>query len=252
VGYRQQVSLGRTAGAGLGLSYREWNADAPGLPLVLLHGITGSSADWEPVSRHLDYRRAIALDARGHGDSEWDSDEAYGGDQHFADVAMALDALGLEQCILVGFSMGGSVAILAAAALPERVAGVVVVDSYPYPRMTPGSRRIAHWISDLEDGWPGFDPAIARHFRQMLASGADDRLDLTSMWENIQCPALVVRGGYSDVLPEHLAEDMVRRQPRARLATVPGAWHSVPLARPLELAHLICGFADEVWEQGPG
>jgi pimeloyl-ACP methyl ester carboxylesterase len=55
----------RVPGAGLSLAYREWNADADGEPLVLLHGITGSSADWEATARRIPNRRIIAFDARG-------------------------------------------------------------------------------------------------------------------------------------------------------------------------------------------
>ena len=228
------------------LRAREWAASESKLPLVLLHGITGSSADWEPVMRHLPGRRAIALDARGHGGSEWDPEEAYAGDQHFADVATALEALEIARCVVAGFSMGGSVAILAAAAMPERVAGVVVIDSYPHPRMTAGSRRIAQWLSAYGEDYASFDPAIARHFRAMLDAGSDSRLDLTSMWESIACPALLVRGELSDVLPAALAAEMLDRQPRARLVTIAGVAHTVTTVRPREVAEAMAGFVGEV------
>ena len=138
------AATGEVAGSGLVLRYRAWGPEAPGVPLVLLHGITGSSRDWEGFVRFLPARPVFALDARGHGESDWDAEEAYGGDQHFADVAVALDRLAIRRCVLAGFSMGGGVAIIAAAALPSRVAGLVVIDSYPHPKMTAGSRRIAN------------------------------------------------------------------------------------------------------------
>jgi esterase len=234
--------LARIRGAGLNLAYREWNASAPGEPIVLLHGITGSSADWTTVAGHLEGRRVIALDARGHGASDWDPDEAHGGDQHFADVATALDALGIERCTIAGFSMGGGVAIIAAAALPERISTVVVIDTYPHPEMTPGSRRIASWVSSYAEAGAWFDPAIARHFREQLAEGRDARLDLWPMWEAIQCPVLIVRGDLSDVLPADAALEMVTRQPRAQLATIPGIAHRIPYAKPRELAKAIMEF----------
>lgn len=233
----------RVAGDGLMLAFREWNRDAPGEPLVLLHGIAGSSADWEATVRHLGQRRVIAFDARGHGGSDWDPGEAYGGDQHFSDVATALDALGVERCTLAGFSMGGGVAIIVAAALPERVSGVVVVDTYPQPQMTPGSRRIAGWVSRFSEANPGFDPAIARHFRDQLAAGDARRLDLWPMWESLECPALIVRGESSDVLPLEVATEMLQRQPAASLVTVAGVAHGVPYARPQELADAITSFS---------
>ncbi len=231
--------LARVRGAGLDLVYREWNATAPGEPIVLLHGITGSSADWAATATYVLERRIIALDARGHGGSKWDPDEAYGGDQHFADVATALDGLGIERCLLAGFSMGGGIAIMAAAALPDRVSGVVVVDTYPHPEMTPGSRRIASWISSYAATGAWFDPAIARHFREQLATGREARLDLWPLWEAIECRTLVVRGGLSDVLPATIAQEMVARQPLARLVTIPGVAHRIPYAKPRELAAAI-------------
>lgn len=238
----ESTPLRRVVGDGLTLAFREWNGDAPGEPLVLLHGIAGSSADWEATVRHLGNRRIIAFDARGHGESDWDPGEAYGGDQHFSDVATALDALGIDRCTVIGFSMGGGVAMIVAAALPERVSGVVVVDTYPQPEMTPGSRRIAGWVSRFTEGTARFDPAIARHFRDQMAAGQHARLDLWPMWESIECPVLVVRGDNSDVLPAEVAAEMLRRQPAARLVTVPGVAHGVPYARPRELAAAISSF----------
>lgn len=236
-------ALPRIPGDGLSLAFREWNAEAESMPVVLLHGVTGSSADWIAAARHLEGWRTLALDARGHGQSDWDAGEGYGGDQHFADVVSALEALEVERCILAGFSMGGGVAMMTAAALPDRVAGVVVADTYPDPRMTPGSRRIAGWIAACQGSAGWFDPAIARQFSNRLAAGQDDRLDLWPMWEAISSPALIVRGAHSDVLPAPVAEEMLRRQPRASLATIPGVAHGLPYLRPRELAESINAFA---------
>ena len=233
----------RVAGAGLSLAYREWNGDCAGEALVLLHGIAGSSSAWEATAGHFGGRRVIAFDARGHGESDWDADEAYGGDQHFADIATALEALGIGRCTLAGFSMGAGIAMIAAACIPERVAGVVVIDSYPSPEMTPGSRRIASWVSTYQGG-ARFDPAIARHFREQLQAGREARLDLWPMWEAISCPVVLIRGEQSDVLPAPLADEMIRRQPLAKLVTMAGVGHPIPLLRPRELADAISGFVD--------
>ena len=248
---------GRVSGDGLLLAYREWGGgEGHESPLVLLHGLTGRGADWEPVVRQLaPSRRMIALDARGHGDSDWAEDAAYAGDAHFADVATALDALGIARCTLVGYSMGGSVAILVAGALPERVERLVVVDAYPAPEMTPGSRRIAEIVAHLYgrthdahqppdsgrgwDQWSSFDPAIARKMAEELEAGDARRLDLWPLWEALGCPVLLVRGEHSDVLPAPLAAEMLVRQPRARLATVRGAAHDIPFTHARELAELI-------------
>lgn len=243
----------RVAGDGLSLAYRSWGAERDGLlSVVLLHGLTGSGADWAPVAERLAAagRRVIALDARGHGASDWSPEAAYAGDAHFADVVMALDELGVRRCLLAGYSMGGGVAMLAAGAMPERVAAVAVIDAYPAPEMTPGSLQIAEWVAAFSlsgvNGRPGFDPAIARRFAEDLAAGAARRLDLWPFWEALTQPALLVRGARSTVLPEALAAEMLARQPVARLVTIPDTGHQIPFARPAALAAHLLAFLETV------
>jgi esterase len=240
------ATSGRAPGFGLTLAYREWDAGARGLPLILLHGITRSSVHWEGVARRLAGRRLIAFDARGHGESDWDPAEEYSTDQHFADLATALRALGIDRCILAGFSMGGGIAMLTAASLPDRIAGVAIIDAYPHPEMSAGSRRIAHWVSTSAHHHEHFDLAIARHFRDLLAAGLETRLDLRPMWQAIECPALVVRGANSDVFPALLADEMIASQPRSRLVTIDGVAHPIPARKPRELAALLSAFAEDV------
>jgi pimeloyl-ACP methyl ester carboxylesterase len=231
------------------LAVHRWGQRSDALPVVLLHGIGGLGSDWTPVAEILATQcEVFAPDARGHGDSPWSPEEAYHTDAHFADVACLLDSLGIERCVLVGYSMGGGVAILTAAALPGRIAGLVVVDAYPAPEMTPGSRGIARTLAAhaynpplLPGGRPRFDPAIARRMASDLAAGAP-RTDLWPMWEAIECPVLLVRGETSDVLPAALAHEMLARQPRARLQTVAATGHQVLYRRPVELAEAIAGF----------
>ena len=233
----------RVPGAGLNLAWREWNARAPGDPIVLLHGITGSSNDWHSMASLLDGRRVIAFDARGHGESDWDPGEAYAVDMHFADVATALAELEIERCILAGFSMGGGVAMLAAAALPERVAALAVIDAYPHPEQTPGSARIARWVSMSAGETRHFDPAISRHFRELLEAGIATRADLRTMWEAVTCPTVVVRGGASEVLPAEMAAEMIAALPHAQLKTIEGVGHGIPHAKPRELATILLQLA---------
>jgi pimeloyl-ACP methyl ester carboxylesterase len=238
---------GIVAGDGLHLRFYEWGPPGDPEPVVLLHGIAGSAHDWLGVARALaPLRRVIALDARGHGASDWSAEEAYAPDQHFADLCIALKTLGAERSTVAGFSMGGALATMFAAALPEQTKALVVVDAYPDPEMTPGSRRIAEFISARyrlgTNGLPaGFDPAIARRLSEELASGAPRRLDLWPFWEVAAAPALLVRGALSDVLTAPLAQRMLDRRPGASLLTVDGVAHQIPQRRPIELARGILG-----------
>jgi pimeloyl-ACP methyl ester carboxylesterase len=229
-------TTGSVAGNGLRLRYHEWGSEASAhgqaaVPLVCLHGIGGDADDWDEVARAFaGERRVIALDARGHGDSEWSPTADYSTDAHFADLACALEALGIERCVLAGYSMGGGVAILAAHALADRVERLVVVDTYPGPQMTEGSRRIAGFIAQgpwLKDGRPRFDPAISAAFARDLEAGEPRRLDLWPHWDALECPTLLVRATESRVLPESVALEMQSRLPHTQLVTLEGATHGV-------------------------
>ncbi|MGD9892720.1 MAG: alpha/beta fold hydrolase [Dehalococcoidia bacterium] len=227
------------------LACRVWPGPDSAMPVVLLHGLAQSSAAWQVVATRLSRSRTVfAWDARGHGGSDWATDAAYAGDAHFADVARALDALGIERCILVGFSMGGGVAILCGGALPDRVARLVVVDAYPDPIMSPGSRQIAEFIAAYRSAErrPPFDPAIARSMAEQLSGDDPRRLDLWPFWEAGEQPALLVRGARSTVLTEAMAAEMVRRRPSSRLTTIPHVAHPILAQRPAELAAAIESF----------
>lgn len=229
----------------LRLAYRRWHGPSSAPPVILLHGLTQSAAVWRSIAVALAQRRSvIAWDARGHGSSDWASDAAYAGDSHFADVRLALDALQIERCTLIGFSMGGAVAILCAGAMPERIARLVVIDAYPDPIMSPGSRQIAEYIASYRPNGnrPPFDPAIARAMAEQLEQDDPRRLDLWPFWEACDQPALVVRGAHSAVLTESMAAEMIRRRPSARLVTIPDVAHPIPTLRPAELTIAIESF----------
>ena len=89
--------------------FLEWG-DPGAAPLVLLHGGNQSAHSWDLVSLHLAGRyRVLALDQRGHGDSEWARDAAYGIGEMAEDAIAFIAQLGLERPIVMGHSMGGRV-----------------------------------------------------------------------------------------------------------------------------------------------
>jgi len=103
---------------------------APGRPVLFVHALGGSSRQWRAQLAHLRRRRrAVALDFRGHGDSEpAPSADAYSIDSYRDDVAAVADALDLDHFVLAGHSLGATVALEYAAQHPERVAGLLLVD----------------------------------------------------------------------------------------------------------------------------
>jgi pimeloyl-ACP methyl ester carboxylesterase len=98
-----------------------------GPPVLLLHGLASSRRFWDLVVPGLAGLPVIALDQRGHGDSERPTGP-YDGATVSADALLALDALGLSRVVVVGHSWGASVALRLAAAAPERVLAVVALD----------------------------------------------------------------------------------------------------------------------------
>ncbi|MEF2976232.1 alpha/beta fold hydrolase [Subtercola sp. YIM 133946] len=124
--------LHRTRNAPVDIAFRVRGA---GPAVVLLHGTTANHAVWEPVGDALEGRATvIALDQRGHGRSDKPA-EGYSGDDFVTDVITVLDALGVQQAMVAGHSLGGRNAWLAAAQHPDRVMGAVVVDYTPYVEM---------------------------------------------------------------------------------------------------------------------
>lgn len=113
----------------IGLSHRDLGGS--GEPaFVLLHGMLGSSRNWQTAGRDLAAgRRVYALDLRNHGGSPHTDRMPYGA--MVADVVAWLDTHGVGRAELVGHSMGGKVAMLLACRHPGRVARLVVVDVAP-------------------------------------------------------------------------------------------------------------------------
>ena len=99
-------------------------------PLVILHGMLGSSRNWQTTGRDLAARFHVrALDLRNHGDSPHAPEMTYAA--MVADVLHWLDAQGLGRVTLMGHSMGGKVAMRLACHHPERVEELIVVDIAP-------------------------------------------------------------------------------------------------------------------------
>jgi pimeloyl-ACP methyl ester carboxylesterase len=129
-----------TTGDGLALHVLEWHAD--GLPCLFLHGLGQHGRVWDDVVALLPPgHRALALDHRGHGCSAWSAERRYGVDALVDDVHRVLDALALDRVVLVGHSLGGTVAIRIAAGAGARVRGLVVVDAGPELKRA-GVRRV--------------------------------------------------------------------------------------------------------------
>jgi pimeloyl-ACP methyl ester carboxylesterase len=242
--------------------------------VLFLHGLAGYAGEWLPTTTWLTPRhRAVALDARGHGDSERRPDDV-SIDAHAADAAFAIERLALDPIVVVGQSLGGLTAISLAANWPQLVSALVIVDADPDPGGdhtvrdlddalrrwpvpfaslleaaqyfggSPGSA--AAWANGLErrdDGWwPRFDfDVMTRTLSEALARSYWDE------WERIQCPVLIVRGAKGDVAQKTAAE-MTQRLATAQMLEIAGAGHDVHLDRPKQWRAVLSGFLEAISE----
>jgi len=243
--------------------FLDWGApDRP--QVLLLHGGNQSAHSWDLVSLSLSRRyRVLALDQRGHGDSEWSRGAHYGIDEMRDDALAFMAAAGLERPVVIGHSMGGMVALALAHRHPEAISGLVIVDIGPEVGER-GTRMIRDFVGknvefdDLEeflDRVERYDPYRSRaHIERTVkynllrradgryvskndrrryhvtGNGAETRLpgapalaDLSSL----QLAVLLVRGGDSNVLEPEAADRFAAALPDATLTTVPGCGHNV-------------------------
>ncbi|MGD8319898.1 MAG: 2-succinyl-6-hydroxy-2,4-cyclohexadiene-1-carboxylate synthase [Gemmatimonadota bacterium] len=244
--------------------------------MLLLHGFTGSAASWPGTlvdglaSRE---RLPVLVDLPGHGAHAGDTDPA-----HFA-LAPTLESLvraqGPEPGPVVGYSMGGRLALAFAVAHPRRVTRLVLESASPglateeeraarrEADETLARRLETRGIEAFVDAWeelPLFEsqralpPRIraaqrARRLRNDPRSLAESLRgvgtgSLPSYWEaldRLSIPVLLLTGALDRKFTE-IAREMARRLPDVRHVVVPGAGHAVHLERPHAWLSAVCGF----------
>jgi pimeloyl-ACP methyl ester carboxylesterase len=211
------------------LAYRTWG-DSYGSPVVLLHGLGGSSATWEQVGQLLGEEwRVYAIDLRGHGESDWPDE--YTVELMRDDVLGFLDELGLDRVGVVGHSMGGVVAYLLAEEHPDRVERLVLEETPPpYPR---------DWVDvprpdeALDYDWPVSPAVRAQIF------GPDP--EWAERLGEIVAPTLIVAGGQDSSMPQERIPDMAAEIPDCRLITIP-VGHQVHQQSPQQFAEQVSEF----------
>jgi esterase len=259
------------------LHYLEWPMIfGSGRPLLFLHGGGLQAHSWDIVCVALrDDFRCVSLDLRGHGDSGWATGSDYGLEWLAADIGRTVTALGLEDVVLVGHSLGGLAALVYAATQPTGLGGLILVDAGPSLRQE-GTRRIHNFITSGRD-FASFDELVEhvlqfapnrreellrmslRHNIRSTGSGrlawkydpaqfgaSRANLDDGSLGraaEVVTCPTLIVRGERSRVLLDEDARALSELMPDARTVTIAGAGHTVQAERPAQLAAEIRAFA---------
>jgi 2-succinyl-6-hydroxy-2,4-cyclohexadiene-1-carboxylate synthase len=261
---------------GIGLNVEVAGA---GPPLLLLHGFTGSAATWESHLPALSgHATTVAVDLIGHGATDAPADPArYTMSHCIADLLAVLDRLEIRRTGVLGYSMGARVALHLALAAPERVAGMVLESGSP--GLAGESERSARRASDEalaatieRDGVQAFVahweqlplfasqntlPVEVRSAlrRQRLHNsarglvyglrgmGTGAQVPLWSRLGEIDVPTLLIAGALDEKYCQ-IGRAMAGAMPRARLAVVPGAGHTVHLEQPDEFVRLVVGFTD--------
>jgi esterase len=263
------------------LHYLDWGGDGP--PVLLLHGGAQTAHTYDLVCLALSDRyRCIALDQRGHGDSEWSPVLDYSPATHCRDLTALVDSLGWDRFVLVGMSMGGFNSIMFAAHNSSRLAGLVLIDVGPEMQPLDGARRATFVPEDLDvasiDDLVAIvakrsrhrDPRVVRRsVRYMVrqdpsgrwhwkwdsrargigSSRLGDPKRHASLWahiDRIACPTLVIRGANSVMFSDENAHSLATRLKYGSWVKVADAGHNVQSNNPAGLVDALVPFLARV------
>jgi 2-succinyl-6-hydroxy-2,4-cyclohexadiene-1-carboxylate synthase len=246
-------------------------------PLLLLHGFTGSSANWDPLLPLFGARHSvIGVDILGHGRSASPPDpQRYTMLQVAADLIALLDEWHIEQTAVLGYSMGGRLALYLACTYPERFSQLILESSSPglATEAERAARRqsdeaLAEWIeaNGIEafvDRWETLplwasqeqlsEEVRARLRQQRLQNsplGLANSLRgmgtgaQPSLWEKLPAltlPTLLIAGELDEKFVA-INQKMVERLPNGRLHRIPHAGHTTHLERPSAFATAVLTF----------
>jgi pimeloyl-ACP methyl ester carboxylesterase len=265
-----------TSREGLKLYYRDYAGPADRPPLLMLHGLTRNSRDFENVAaRYAGDWRVLAVDFRGRGMSEWDPSSArYVPPTYAGDVLQLLDELGINEAVFLGTSLGGLVTMIIATVAPQRIAGVLLNDVGP-ELSSVGLDRIKTYVGKpivfgdwdaavaelrgrhnevhpayREDQWWTYTRRVCRKTDRGIEFDYDMKIaepfeagntgEVPDGWPYYRAlagrPVLVLRGEYSDLLSDPVAERMATEIPDVEIVTVPGVGHAPDLDEPEAVA----------------
>lgn len=247
---------------GVRLAGDSWG-DASGPLVVLQHGGGQTRHAWKRTGEVLGLAgyHAVAFDARGHGDSDWAPDGAYGQDLMVQDLQCVLQALGNWRPVLVGASMGGGTSLVAAGEHTVDATALVLVDIAP--RIEPaGIQNITAFMTRNPDGFASLEEvadAIASYqphrerpthlqglaknvrlgedgryhwhwdprFRQGHRDLAQRQTRLEACARALTMPSLLVRGGMSDVLTDQGVQEFLALAKGSEYVNITSAGHMV-------------------------
>lgn len=224
-----------------------WYRTDAAAQILFLHGFSDSAECWDPVVRAIGDRWGmVALDARGHGESELPTEPA-GRVAQARDAAMVLDEVAAGPVVVVGHSMGAGTAMQLAQLRPELVRGLVLEDpvlpppgqvnqrgSGPLPewlqrlraldleeRIALGRKESPTWPEDELGPWARSKAQLHEDFTSLRPASDGPPYDLLA---GLGCPTLVVAG---DVAHGSVVAEKADGVPVTRFVRIAGVGHSV-------------------------
>ncbi|WP_329055762.1 alpha/beta hydrolase [Amycolatopsis sp. NBC_01488] len=250
------------------------------LPLVLLHAFPLDARMWNAVREPLASRlRVITVDQRGLGRSPLpESDRDPSLEDAARDVVALLDRLELDRVVLGGCSMGGYLAMAVLRLAPERVGGLVLIDTKATPDTPEAAQTRLEVAKRVEDegitGWlveanlPNLlaestrkqRPDVVATVREIIESqppagiswtalALRTRPDSLDLLRDSHVPALVVVGEEDPITPVAAASEMVEALDGATLVVLPRAGHLTPLEDPAGVVEAILSWYPATHEQ---
>ncbi len=241
-----------------------------GLPVVLTHSYFCNGEMWrDQVPRLAEANRVVNIDLRGHGKSSA-VEARFSLYDLVEDIVQVLDSLDVQSAVWAGLSIGGMVSMRAALTVPERVTGLLLLDTHAGAE-TP-IRRVKYGIMRTTARYFGLNPVLpavlelmfgrtTRRQNRHLVTEWEEKFrsaDLPSMLMYARClarrdsivnrlgevsvPTLVMVGEEDISLPMRYAEEIAAEVPDAELVVVPGAGHLSALEQPQFVAEEMCRF----------
>ena len=259
--------------SGLQLSCIDYGGEG-GVPVLLMHGAAAHSRWWDFTAPALTARHhVLALDRRGHGDSQWADSEQYEIEHYAADLHAVISDWGLGKPFLVAHSGGGLPSIMYAARYPESVRGLVLIETRPVydeemvARMRNREERPPRTFATLEEALASFrltPPTagappemvahLARHsFRRLGDERWINKLDRRTgrrlhafdgiQWmARVTCPVLVVRAGRTNMVEPEASVRLAAAAAHGALVEIPNAEHQVILDSADEVIRILQEF----------
>jgi pimeloyl-ACP methyl ester carboxylesterase len=246
-----------------------------GEPLVLIHGLCGSSAYWNKVIPALSqHYRVIAPDLRGHGQSGV-SDEPYLMELMAHDISELLEKLRIPQALLFGHSLGGYVTLAFAEKFPDQLSGFSLVHSSGFPDDEKGKDNRQKAIDNIREN--GMEPFIdglnpklfapahlesmrdtVEEIRQIgvstnplgamsVLAGMRDREDRNHVIADAQVPVLLIAGEADQIIP--LEKAFAVQGAHISQVKIPDAGHMSMQEHPTELVEQMLAFADLTYKK---